>query len=294
MATTVHTATRNKSTEQTSIAEGVVQNQLDRLTEVYRVTGAANQTAALSAPDIPEKGDFHPTDTQQVCRRLRVSALAPTTWEVEAEYEFIGYATGQALEGLPPPAVTWTTQLVEEPCFFDVDDKPLALPSGEHLDVPPSKVYVVWMLNYEFSSLTFNADVAFTHGGRVNDPVWVTQTAGVVPAKCAMLRGVQCQKVYGTQFNYFRVGYEFGIKDSFVDGQQRGWQPSILNSGFMYKNPQGQTVSIKTIEGDIPKVPAMLNPQGTQHSYMPNVTIVKNFVHFNMYKTANFGSLGVI
>lgn len=294
MATTVHTATRNKSTEQTSIAEGVVQNQLDRLTEVYRVTGAANQAAALSAPDIPEKGDFHPTDTQQVCRRLRVSALAPTTWEVEAEYEFIGYATGQALEGLPPPAVLWTTQLVEEASFFDANDQPILLPSGEPLDTPPSKVYPIVTLQYEFSSLTFTASVGFTHGGRVNGSQWSTFTTGTIPAKCAMLRGVQCQKVYGTQFNYFRVGYEIAFRSQFVESTERGWQLCLLNAGFSYKNAQGNLVSIVAADATIPKAPVLLNATGTQHALMPGVNITKNFIYKDLYKTADFSALGVI
>lgn len=286
--------TRQKATEQTSLAEGIVQNQLDRQTRIFRVSDVANESAALAASGIPEKGDAHPTDTQLICRRLRVTGLSSRVFEVEAEYEFIGYPSGQALSGLPAASITWTTQLIEEASFFDASDQPILLPSGEALDTPPSKLYPIVVLQYEFSSLTFTANIGFTHAGRVNGAQWSTLTTGTVPAKCAMLRAVQSQKVYGTDFNYFRVAYEFAFRSQIVESTERGWQLCLLNAGFSYKNAQNNLVPITAVDGSIPKTPTLLNAAGTQHALMPNVTITKNFIYKDLYKTADFSALGVI
>lgn len=294
MPTVKQTSTRSKSTEQTSIAEGIVQNQLDRITDTYRVTGVTSMAGALTASGIPEKGDAHPTDTQLICRRLSVDGIAPRVFEVRAEYEFIGYPTATVVGGLPQPGVTWSSQLIEEPSFYDANDQPILLPSGEALDTPPSKSWTLQTLQYEFSSLTFNANVAFTHGGRVNGSSWTTVTTGSVPAKCAMLRAVAATKVYGTDFNYFRVSYDFAFRSQEVGGQQRGWQLCLLNAGFDYKNAAGNRVSIIGPNGDRPTVPTLLNAAGTQHALMPGVTITPNFKYVDLYKTADFTLLGVI
>lgn len=287
------TTLRQKSTEQTSLATSVVQNQLDRRTRSFRVSDVDNESDALAASGIPEKGDTHPDDAQLVCRRLRASGVAnaPRVYDIDAEYEFVGYALGTPLATLPQPGVTWTTQLVEEQTFFDINENPIQLPSGEALDTPPTRVYPVTVLQYEFSSLTFTANIVFTHAGRVNNATWNTATTGSVPAKCAMLRAVNASKQYGDDFNYWRVQYEIAFRDQIVEGQQRGWQLALLNAGFQWKF-NGQLWNIKTSQGELTRVPVLLNSAGTQHALQTSVT--KNFVYFDIYKGADFSLLGVL
>ena len=290
------TTGRESSGDKSSLQAGSQQTLTDRKVRTFRVSGVANDTVATNTSGIPQIDDVHPQDSRLLCIRVNATSVTPTIFDVRCEYEFIGPASSNG-NGLPDPTVSWSSQLIEEPTQFDVNNKQIVTKAGEAYDGTVTRNYPIAVLQYEFSSFTFPGYLIFSHVGRVNSGDWTTQTVNVtVPPLCALLRGLSAKHVITTDSSYYRVTYDIAFRSQMKPGssEQYGWNLMMLNAGFMYKNSSGKLVNITDSTGVVPRGgPWLLSTDGTDHS-VKTPSITPNYIGYALYQEANFGALGVI
>lgn len=284
-----HKDSPQRGRETWNSSDGFTSAEYTRTYQAVTDTATTDETVILQSSYVPQMFDTDPNNVDaRVIGREAYRTESPTIWVVEVTYSTNaptaqdGDTNGSPL-GVP---VEWESSFepIQVVMDYDVNDDPVRLSNGLRPNPPLMVTRYMPVHRATVARLTYPSDWLNTKAGRVNSDNYLNCAAGTL-----MCRIPSVKPKYAASLKYYIVVVEFMF-------DPRGWQPRLLNAGYMEfdDDPGLRLQHIKDSDGQDVTEPWPLDADGKALSQSAvNAGTGYTFTDVTAYESAAFATMGL-
>lgn len=250
---------------------------------VWMDSESARENSVALVSGVPYIGMASPILSGAKCISRRISEVGPRVWEVEAEFSQ-QYETDP--EETEPwnldPEWSWSCEQQEEPLLFDAVDQDKAIENSAGEPLPPiSRTIAIPVLTIKRAEASFSGSTILDYVNHVN-----SSSFWGAPAYTALMADISASQATHEGTKYWDVTYQIKF-NLLIDA---GWRARLLDHGTYYWSGAAKGVGSRIPFGDDAFQQVLGNLDGNAYR---NLTNTPEFVIYNRYETANFGTLSL-
>ena len=243
-----------------------------------------------------EIGDAHPLDGFVFLNKLTPTLAGDRLhWDVRGDYTAGTLnisATENPLEA--PTEVSWSTSSYTEPVTVDIDGEAILNSAFGPFDPPLTQERHPIVATIVYNSESYDPDSGSQFQDHVNNAPATIANLPNVPERMAKILEIGAVQHFWTDISYWRVTVKVEVNRAEWDGgegdQGQGWDRRILDQGIYEIDDEGNTVRIRTDDGEEVTEPVRLNGLGTKT--WP-ASADSTFLTFKTFKEADFSQLNL-
>jgi len=255
-------------------------------TFLVTTTDAVNEGpyVVCGCPGVPRLGDPLPESPLYTCRTVtpEYAGGSPSlSWYVTCEYSRRSNDPDEDHDNPlnAPVEIEARGVKVQKIVTHDLNGDPILNTAGDAFDPPLEVTRTHPVIVFTRNEPSFTFDYALSYMDHVNSGSYLGAGAGTV--KC---NDIAAQKMFAQAQEYWQVRYEFEYNPD-------GWQPQVLNAGYMQLFSGGKYKILDSDGRDVSE-PWPLDASGERiaANFLPDSAI---YLTFTVFPSANFNLLGL-
>ena len=253
----------SRTTASTSSSDGFTVT--NRFVKAYSVVcdPTDDQDVALTAPNIPLRGDLLPGTSQMRVTDKQADRISPIFWITTVTWT--GESGPSGVDDAPwnqPPVQSWDNVISQEVIDEDRHGKPIVNAVGtpiEGITIP----VVDWILRIEKNYRTINLPALHIYLHSVNSDIIPTSLGPFGPG-LAKLQRFRPEPQFNDSgvVTFWKVNAEIGFRYPWRTEARKSWWPRRLNEGYKFRTVDGRVINALDDNQANVSRPILLRPDG--------------------------------